>query len=76
MLETHHSPFFKTATWLLKHFLLTVFGFSIAIVLAKTLGASYLIWSILWLIGPWLLRSAIVVGCVMGVAIIVESIRH
>jgi hypothetical protein len=76
MLEIHQSRLFRAATWLLKHFLLAVFGFSIAMVLATTLGASQITWAILYLIGPWLLRSAIVVGCVMGVAIIMESIRH
>jgi len=60
----------------LKHFLLTVFGFSMAVTLTGTLVASNFAWMILGAIGPWIVRLAIIVVSVMGAAIVMESVRH
>ena len=76
MLRTHHSQFFRTAAWLSKYFLLATFGFTTFVSLTGTLGASQFAWMILWLVGPWIVRLGIFVGCVMGVAVVVESVRY
>jgi membrane protein YqaA with SNARE-associated domain len=76
MIGTQHSPFFRLASRLLKYFLLAVFGFVLACILPGTFGAvpiALLIWQFM---GPWLLRLAVVVGCVITVAVIIESLRH
>jgi len=76
MIETHHSQFFKMASKLLKYFLLTVFGFVIALILTQALGASYITEMLLSQLGLLLLRAAVVVVCVVITASIFESFRQ
>jgi len=76
MLKTRYGQLFRIAVWLLKHFLLAVFGLLIFVALTVTLGASYFTWMILFAIGPWMIRSAVFVACFMGVAVVMESIRQ
>ena len=76
MIETHHSHFFKMASKLLKYFLLTVFGFAIALILTQALGASYITEMLLSQLGLLLLRAAVVVVCIVITASIFESFRQ
>ncbi|NJP12482.1 MAG: hypothetical protein HC866_25925 [Leptolyngbyaceae cyanobacterium RU_5_1] len=76
MVGAHHSRFFKKASKLLKYFLLNVFGFAIALILTQTLGFSYISGILLSQLGPWLLRAAVVVICIVATASMFESFRQ
>jgi hypothetical protein len=76
MIGTQYSQLFRAACHLLKYFFIGAFGFAIALVLSTTLGAFPIASMMLMLIGPWLMRSAIVVACFMAVAMILESVRQ
>jgi hypothetical protein len=70
------SELFKIACRILKIFSFVLLGFAIACVLSGVLGALSFAVSLLITLGPWLIRAAIVIGCIISVAIIVESMRH
>jgi hypothetical protein len=76
MIAVEHSDFFRFTCLLLKHFGYGLLGFGIAIVLFGTFGFGHIAALILTLIGPWLARSAIVLGCMFVAAVVVESLRH
>ncbi len=70
------SELFKIAVRVLKYFSYLLFGFAIACVLASVLGAFHLALAMMGQFGPWLLRLAVVVGCMIAIAIVIESLRH
>lgn len=76
MPKAYYGQLFRTAVWLLKHFLLAVFGLLVFVALTGTLGVSHFTWMILSALGPWMIRSAVFVACFMGVAVVMESIRQ
>ncbi len=75
MLKTRNSRFFNNASKLLKYFLITLFGFAIALILSQTLGVSYIAGILITQLGPWLLRAAIIIACIVATASIFESLR-
>ena len=75
MPETRYTYFFKFASRLTKYLLIALFSFSVSLILAYTLGANQIVTMLLSEVVPLLLRSAIVIGCVMAAATIVESLR-
>ncbi|OLP20069.1 hypothetical protein BST81_02190 [Leptolyngbya sp. 'hensonii'] len=76
MIERRYSLLFRLTVHLLKYFLLAVCGFTITCLLSETMGAIHAVQMIVQMMGPWLLRSAVVIICFMGMAIILESIRQ
>jgi hypothetical protein len=75
MQEARHSYFFKLSSRLLKYFFIALFSFSIAFILSYTLGGNQIATILLNGVVPWLLRSAIIVSCMMAAAAITESLR-
>lgn len=76
MSENQPSSFFNKASRLLKYFLLTAFGFAIAIILAQTLGAPQIAEMLISKLGMWFLGAAAVVICLMASASIFEAFRQ
>jgi hypothetical protein len=70
-----YTTFFKVASRLLRYFFFAVFGFSISFILSYSLGANQVVEMLLSEVLPWLIRSAIVISCVMAAASFIESFR-
>ena len=59
----------------LKYFLLALVGFAIAYVISASLGRSDITTKILSLLTDWLSPLGIILLCLIGIAIILESVR-
>ncbi len=70
-----YSSFFRFTCHLLKYFGYTLLRLAIAFILFGTFGIGHIGTFILSLVGPWLVRSAIVLVCMLGVAILIESFK-
>ena len=71
-----YSSFFRFTCHLLKYFGYTLLGVAIAFILIGTFGIGHIGALILSLVGSWLIRSAIVLVCMLGVAILIESFKN
>jgi hypothetical protein len=76
MVNKQESQLLRLAFRLMRYFLLSVFGIAIAFFLSGAFGFLHPAWAVLTCIGPWLLRSAVLVGCFVTIAVIFESIRR
>lgn len=76
MQRTTTTLFFRGTCRLLKYLCYGVFGFTITYSLSALLGFPALAASLFSILGPWLLKSAIVLACLLTMAAIVESLRH
>jgi hypothetical protein len=70
-----YTSFFRLTSRLLKYFFIALFSFSITLILSYSLGITQIATLLLSEVVPWLIRSAIIVGCMMISATIVESLR-
>jgi hypothetical protein len=74
--SSNYSPFFKFACKVLKYYLLSVVGFTIACLTAAMLGALEEVLTLLPDAVLWLLRLAMMSLCLMVAAVIAESLRY
>jgi len=74
--ESGRSIIFKLASRALKYYLLMLFGFSVSLVLAGTMGFLPVIEPSLPAIGEWLWRLAVIILCFGAIAVVLESIRQ
>lgn len=70
-----YSNFFRFTRRLLKYFGWSLLGLTIVLVLFNTFGIGHIGAVILSLVAPWLIKSAIVLTCMLAVAIMIESFR-
>lgn len=75
MLHSKQGRFFRLVCHLLKYFLLASAGFTIATIISHVLLDST-ISSLLMSLIPLFGRVAIVIGCLLALAIVFESIRY
>jgi hypothetical protein len=75
MQEARYTGFFKLTSRLVKYFFIALFSFSISLILSYTLGPNQIATMLFSEVVPWLLRSAIIVICMMAAATIIESLR-
>lgn len=66
---------FRTACYIMKHFLLFLVGLSMVTVIAGTFGILHLMVTIIFLIGPWLVRVGVAIFCLFAFGVILESIQ-
>lgn len=71
----HHDWLLRFASRVFKYFLLSLFGLVVAFLFAGILGFMPLIALLLSLLEQCFIKFAITVLCIVGVAVVLESIR-
>lgn len=75
MSSKHYSKLFRSACWVVKHFLLFLLGFSLFCLISSALGASNLALMLLSQMWQPLLRGFFIVLMLLMLSIIYESVR-
>lgn len=76
MPHKNYGLLFRAVCQLFKYFFLFTIGFAIACLLSSVLFGSPIASRLIELLFPWLWRSAILLTCLLTLAIILESIRE
>jgi CBS domain containing-hemolysin-like protein len=66
----------RVTSRVLKYYLLAVAGFTIACLLSVVFGIPGIAVRIVFLLGGWVWRLAIMIVCSMAIAMLIESIRE
>jgi hypothetical protein len=72
--QQENNFLFRIAAKFLKYFLLFTSGLAIACVMSMSFGGATLAMSLLFLIGEWFWRLALILLCLFAAAMIIESL--
>ncbi|HEY9753025.1 MAG TPA: hypothetical protein V6C46_08735 [Coleofasciculaceae cyanobacterium] len=70
-----HGPLFRFSVQLFKYYLLFLFSFTVACLVSWIFGAIQLVNLLTAAVGEWLIRVALLLVCMMGISIVVESLN-
>jgi hypothetical protein len=72
----NYSPFFKLTCKILRYYLLALLGFLIVCLVSIGFGMFSALTPLLSFLGDCLSRVAVLIFCLMAIAITAESLRH
>jgi hypothetical protein len=75
VMTAKHNQLLRFASRLIRYFFLTITGFIIALVMLNALGAFQLVTFLFVQLAPGFIRLAVVILCVLIVAVVFESLR-
>lgn len=70
-----HGPLFRLSVQLFKYYLLFLFSFTVACLVSWIFGAIHFVNLLTAAVGEWLIRVALLLVCMMGISIVVESLN-
>ncbi|MFM7449591.1 MAG: hypothetical protein ACKO24_13460 [Leptolyngbyaceae cyanobacterium] len=70
-----HGPLFRFSVQLLKYYLLFLFSFTVICLASWIFGAIPFVNLLTAAVGEWLIRVALLLICMMGISIVVESLN-